>query len=397
MTLNVVIGGDALQGPLTGIGYYSKCLSQELISADDIELSGVFSNGLLGSRDYENLLKTFDSEDFDHSSYNRKSSIIIPLVRSNQILYRLIKRYRHYKVSSALNSLKDKNTVYHEPNFIPYSYKGPTVITVHDLSYIRYPQTHPKTRIDYMTRYLPQAVNEAGAIMVDSEFVKNEMLDLEFVKEPGRIHVAHLGCDTGFKVRGAEESELLDVLARYGLNYRSYILAVGTIEPRKNLERLVAAYMALPKEIADSNPLVLVGGQGWKSGSLMELVNKVELPHRVIFTGYIPKQHLRVLTSGALLFCYPSLYEGFGLPVLEAMSSGTPVVTSNTSSLAEVAGDGALLVDPKDVDAINNGLEQVIRNTSLQQMLIDNGLVQASKFSWQKCAAATRTVYKALS
>jgi glycosyltransferase involved in cell wall biosynthesis len=171
-------------------------------------------------------------------------------------------------------------------------------------------------------------------------------------------------------------------------------LAVGSIEPRKNLTRALVAYKTLAEARRVDWQFVLVGGSGWKNQSFYDEVRKLGIEDRLVFTGYVPEDDLPTLYQGAEVFVYPSVYEGFGLPVLEAMASGTPVITSNTTSLPEVAGDAALLVEPTNVAQILKAMEALAGSTALRRALREKGLAQSRRFSWEKTACETLEVYR---
>jgi glycosyltransferase involved in cell wall biosynthesis len=212
-----------------------------------------------------------------------------------------------------------------------------------------------------------------------------------------KIAVVYPGRDETLAPVAGEES-LAGIRARYALS-ESYLLYVGTLHPRKNLVRLVQAFAALLQSLAASSnrrmdglQLVLAGQKGWHYDEIFAEVRRLGLTERVVLTGYVPGADLGGLLSGALAFVFPSLYEGFGLPVLEAMACGTSVVCSATSSLPEVAGDAALLVDPLDTEEISRALYQIVVDEPLRRVLVERGFQQVQRFSWQRCAQETLQV-----
>lgn len=266
------------------------------------------------------------------------------------------------------------------------------MITVHDLSHIRYPEAHPPSRVAYLNRHLPRAAKQAAAIMAVSDSTKRELLELGLETDPSRIHVTHLGHESGFRQRSEEATRACRL--RFGLGWRGFVLSVATLEPRKNFEGLLRAYQALPPELAREYPLVLAGGGGWKGAGLKRLIAAVKPPHRVIVTGYLARPEVQALMASAAVFAYPSLYEGFGLPVLEAMASGTPVLTSDNTSLGEIASGAALTVPPHEIEAIEQGLASLLRDGSKRDKLRALGLQRAGEFSWRRCAEQTLGVYR---
>jgi alpha-1,3-rhamnosyl/mannosyltransferase len=173
-----------------------------------------------------------------------------------------------------------------------------------------------------------------------------------------------------------------------------YILFLGNLEPRKNLPRLMAAYQSLPQPIRRRYPLVIAGAKGWGTEEVKETLLSFRRDEKPIFTGYIPQTALPILYRGASLFVYPSLYEGFGLPVIEAMASGVPVITSGSTSLPEVVGDAGMLVNPYDVDRLKGAMMELLEDERKRKEMIEKGIVRARLFSWEKCARETITVYE---
>jgi glycosyltransferase involved in cell wall biosynthesis len=285
------------------------------------------------------------------------------------------------------------------PNFVPPPTRAaPVVITVHDLAFRRFPETAPMATRRWLTR-LAGAVARAAAIIVPSAATKADLLDL-YAVEAERVAVIRHGIDhQTFRPAGATEIER--VRRRYGID-GPYLLFVGGLEARKNLPALLRAYATLPDGIRPS--LVLAGSAvPWNpeaSVALSEALLRLP-PHvreGIALTGYVADPNRAALYTGAAALVFPSLYEGFGFPVLEAMACGTPVVTSNVSSLPEVAGPDAVLVDPRDVESIAHGLRRVLEEEELVRRLRAAGPVRASRFSWDQAARATaRVLHRAAS
>ena len=251
----------------------------------------------------------------------------------------------------------------------------PTVTTVHDLAFVKYPETvDPLIRHTQSIR-LSRIISHGNHIIADSVSTKNDLVEKYQIKE-SQIDVVYPGISTTYSPVSKEELER--VKTKYSLPSR-YILSLGTQEPRKNLERLIEATRTF------GLPLVIAGKYGWGK--------KVGNPQHVTVLGFVAEDDLPALYSSATVFCYPSLYEGFGFPVLEAMACGTPVVTSNISSLPEVTGDAAILVDPMNIESIKSGIEQAL--TSSEKM-IKKGIQQAKKFSWQNTASQVIKIYEKL-
>lgn len=416
--INLILATDSLYPPLTGIGYYTAHLLDEFLRHPGIgRLRGLDDHGFSEREQLAQLVKLakqgqlgwlphdLDStEDYKNGGNGALNGDLVSAAK---------KVLRHVPGMSALSAYRrnrrqqaalEQNRaaqaqrgagqpwLLHAPNYVPPAHDGPTVITVHDLSHLRHPETHPKERIDWLHHHLPRAIAQASQVISVSEFTRRELLELELVDDPDKITVCHNGCDPSFRVHSNEE--LAQELAKWGLERGGYILSVATLEPRKNMERLLDAYEALPAAVARHYPLVLTGADGWKNDSLRQHIARLSLPHRVITTGYLERPQLQSLLAGAGVFAYLSIYEGFGLPLIEAMASGTPVLTSNTTSLKEVAGDSGFTVDPLDVDAIHGGLFALLEDKTLAAAYRDKGLNRATNFSWKRCAEETLGVYR---
>ncbi len=264
---------------------------------------------------------------------------------------------------------------------VPAWHPPRTVVTVHDLGYRFFPRQHTlraRLYLDLSTRFSCRA---ACRVIADSEATAQD-LRREYGVPQGKIVVAYPGLDPKLSRAGAEAQS--SVRQRYHLA-RPFVLYVGTIQPRKNLARLVEAFARLPGELAGYD-LVLAGKTGWLAEGIHRRVEELRLGERVLFPGYVPEEDLAALLSAAECFVMPSLYEGFGLPLLEAMACGTPVICSSAGSLPEAAGDAALQFAPEDVDALRAALARLLGNPELRQDLAARGYRQAARFSWERCA-----------
>ncbi len=280
----------------------------------------------------------------------------------------------------------------HGPVFVgPLLSPCPLVITIHDLSFLRYPHFfRPASRL-YLRAFTRASVRRARRIIAVSAHAAEETVRLLGV-DRRKIDVVYHGVDPA--LRPLPPEEVGTFRRREGLPER-FVLYVGTLEPRKNLIRLVDAFATLrPATLRPAPVLILAGARGWYFHDLFARVEELGLKDRVIFPGYIPGDQLVYWYNAATVFAYPSLYEGFGMPVVEAQACGTPVLTSDRSALPEAAGDGALLIDPEDVEAIAEGLRQLLTNEPLRAELRQRGLSHAARFTWEKAAADTVAVYR---
>ncbi len=266
----------------------------------------------------------------------------------------------------------------------------PCVVTVHDLGYRHVPWAHPRLQRLYLELSTRWNVRVAHRVIAVSRATAEDLERLYHVP-PARIAVVHEGVAPASR---PSETAVAQVRARYGLA-RPYALYVGTIQPRKNLARLVQAYARLVHRDAVEWDLVLAGRRGWMSRALYAAAREHGVAHRVHFPGYVPEVDRLALLAGARLFAFPSLFEGFGLPVLEAQQMGVPVMCGNNSALPEVAGDAALLVDPEDVDALARAMLRLSQDAALREELIQAGYRNVRRFSWQKAAQETLAVLEA--
>jgi glycosyltransferase involved in cell wall biosynthesis len=280
--------------------------------------------------------------------------------------------------------------VFHATNYVfPFRVRtARTVLSIHDVTILLFPEWHPAARRALMGPALEPAARRADRIVTGSEHTRSDILKLLPV-EPERVVVVPDGVDPIFGVKPAEE--VAARLAPLGLRAGDYLLFLGTIEPRKNLVRLLEALEATDRDVG---PLVLAGGQGWNNGAIRAAIGRLVHAGRVRDLGYVPDDLRPALHGGARAFVYPSLYEGFGLPPLEAMACGTPVLTSNVSSLPEVVGDAAMFVDPEDVASIAASLTRLWHDGDLRADLRARGLARAREFSWDRTARLTLEVYR---
>ncbi|HIQ00922.1 MAG TPA: glycosyltransferase family 1 protein [Anaerolineales bacterium] len=278
----------------------------------------------------------------------------------------------------------------HSPDFIPPAFGACRfVITVHDLNFLYYPQFLTADSRRYYNRQIRWAVRRANHILADSEATRADLIRLLEVP-PEKVTTVHLAADPAFRPLPASRVET--ALARYGLR-RGYLLFVGTLEPRKNLPGLLTAYRILLDRGETDAPLVIVGGRGWLYDEVFARVEELGLTGRVRFLPNIPDTDLPALYNGAVLLTTPSFYEGFGLPALEAMACGTPVVVSNQGSLPEVVGEAGVQVDPEEPEAIAEGLAAVLGQPDLQARLREAGPARAGRFTWEETARRTLAVY----
>ncbi len=305
---------------------------------------------------------------------------IVPLSQRN--LTRIWHRLRlPLPVEAFIGSLD----LFYSPDFVlPPVLRARTLLTVHDLSFVRYPQTADPRLYRYLNVAVPRSVGRADHVLADSENTARDLAELWDVPVD-KVSVLYSGVEPRFRPV-TDTAELARVRDRYDLP-QNFIFTVGTLQPRKNYERLIRAFSRLSATPeGHSQRLVVAGGKGWLYESIFDSVRELGLDNRVLFPGFVHDEDLPALYTLADLFVFPSLYEGFGLPVLEAMACGTPVICSEASSLPEVAGDAALSVDPLDVEGWSQAMGQALNDEELRRRLVARGLAQARRFTWERAA-----------
>jgi len=317
---------------------------------------------------------------------SRRKLAQLPLSERN--LVRLWHRLRvPLPVELALGCLD----IFHSPDFVlPPVARAAKILTIHDLSFLRVPEcADPRLRW-YLGEAVPRSVRRADFLLADSESTRQDLIELLDVP-PERAQVIYGGVDPVFApVEG--DAALRAVREKYARG-RPFILAVGTLEPRKNFPTLIRAFAQAREEAPLPHVLLIVGKKGWVYEPIFATVEELRLQEHVLFPGFVPDAELPALYSAADLLAMPSFYEGFGLPILEAMACGTPVVAAGVSSLPEVVGDAGLLVDPHDQESVAEAILRLVGDDGLRARLREAGFAQARKFTWDKAARELLAVY----
>lgn len=364
MKSKIIIDTLSLLGNLSGIGRYTYEITR--ILSQNSQYRWDFFYGYISQ-------KLIARENAKTEKYIRY------LITKNVFIKKVIRKL----LCSFSDVFSTRYNLYWQPNFIPIkSIKARKIIaTIHDFSWELFPEFQPQERVKYFQDNFYIQIVRCDHIITGSYFTKKEILDRTSVK-PENITVIYHGINHRLFKPNLKNLNI----------QQKYILAVGSIEPRKNLKNLLLAYSQCEKAFKDAYHLYLVGDSGWKNDEIMKLVESMN--QWVHPTGYISDAKLVDMYRNASVFVYPSFYEGFGIPPLEAMACGTAVIASNTSTLPEVCEDAAYYVDPLDIRAIMEGIKKVLSDEVLRQELISKGLKHAQKFSWEKCAKEHMAVFE---
>lgn len=274
----------------------------------------------------------------------------------------------------------------------PLAAPCPFVVTVYDLSFMRYPEAFRPFNRWYLSRFTASTVKRAAAVITISESTRQDVITL-LGAPPEKVHTIYCGVDTEFRPLPPEQVAVFKASRQLP---DKFILFLGTLEPRKNVDGLISAYARWRQQDPNALPLVIAGGKGWYYRHIFEKVEQLNLTDSIRFPGYVPQNELPLWYNAATLFVYPSHFEGFGLPVLEAMACGTPVITSTAASLPEVAGTqgAARLVNSNDMAGLAAAMAQISKNDDLQIEMSGLGIERAARFSWRKTAQQTLALYR---
>jgi glycosyltransferase involved in cell wall biosynthesis len=363
--LKIILSVDALSPVLTGIGRYTWELSSRLDKHKRVDKIRFYRNGLW-IKNPNTLLDSSASKPLQ-SWYARTS------------------------LHETILSWQCRGNIFHGPNFFLPACADSGVITVHDLSVFKFPETHPIERIKHFEKHFSSSVKRAEHIITDSEVTRLEVIDF-LGWAPDKITAVHLGVAPSFQ--SSTSTDKSNVLKKYNLPSTGYSLTVSTLEPRKKIDSLIKAYELLPVYLRTLFPLVIVGGKGWLSDDLHALISAKQEQGWLHYFGFVPESDLPHLYAGAKSFVYPSQYEGYGLPPLEAMAAGVPVITSNYSCLPEVTGGAALTLDTSDIELLATTIASSLEDQRLRADLIQKGFDVVAGRTWDACIQKTVSVYQ---
>ncbi len=376
--MSVLIGAESLASRRSGVGRMTLEIARAARVSPSIEhLALLLAEGLAGADILDHL-------DDPVSGPRPVQPVPIPWkVAVGRVPgVQTLRRIKHGGLNRKVRDLSRScggRLVYHEPNMIARPVALPTVVTMNDLSWHHEPSWHPVERLQWIDRNLKATLRQASRFVAISQFTKDVVVR-DLGVSASRIDVIPLAPADDFRPISAVDA--VETLARYELADHGYVFSISTIEPRKNFDRLLAAHLRLPAAIRRRAPLVIAGGKGWGSVLARPEADAAIRDGTVRLLGHVSDADLVVLCSRAAVFAYVSLYEGFGLPVVEAMAAASPVLASSTTAVGELATGAALTVDPLDEDAIMHGMQRLIEDTDLAEQLRQAGLARAADYTW---------------
>ncbi len=376
----VLIEGNSLFREKSGVGQYLSRLIKHLFEIDKTNHYYIFAFLFAGKKLKPPLKKKYKNVTYQMVRY-------LPSKVHNQISRKLF-----VPPADILTAKKYDIALY--GNFVrsPLIFGGKTITVIYDLSFLHFRQYSDKKNAKLLTKRVPSAVQKSDIIITISENSKREIIE-EYGADDDKIKIISPAIDPTI-YKPAKSTEINNILNKYDIA-KPYILYTGTLEPRKNIVGILDAYASLTKNMKSDYCLVLAGGKGWLDGEIQQKLKELA-DCDIITTGYVPDDDLPALYSGASVFVYPSFYEGFGMPPLEAMACGTPVITSNNSSLPEVVGDAGIMIEADDIKALASSIQKVLTNEKLAKEMSKKGLAQAKKFSWEKSAEKLHRIIEEL-
>lgn len=363
--MRVTLSVEALTPHLTGIGRYTLELVRRL-GADEAIRNMRFLRGVTWIDDPEELVRGEMSP--------KRHSIRPPHWMRKKLMAREVRK-----------------SLFHGPNFFLPPFVDGGIITVHDLSVFHFPETHPIERLRHFEQEFNSSLDRAAHVITDSQTVRQELIAFAGIR-PEQVTAIPLGVSPVFGLQTS--AQIRPILASNHLVESSYALCVSTIEPRKKIAELLKAWELVPREITRQTPLVIAGAGGWLNDEIKAGMTRGIDEGWVRYLGYVHEADLPSLYAGAALFIYPSSYEGFGLPPIEAMASGVPTIVSDRSCLPEVTQGAAMTINPDDVESFAAALERGLTDQQWRTQAREAGLLVAASYTWDKCATQTREIYQ---
>jgi glycosyltransferase involved in cell wall biosynthesis len=378
--MKIAIDLTQIPADKTGVGIYALNLVREMCKINNDSKTFQF---LFFVQD--------DDETFTRMIKNAEHTTLIPVKHS--IFRKMLPRFIFEQFILPHTGKKENVKLIFSPHYtIPYFTRIKRIVAFHDTTFYHFPKLHQKIKRLYFKSLIPLSIKKSSAIISVSQSTKDDLLNCFKKINPEKISVIHHGVEA-IKDREKEmESTAEGVMNKFELSPQKYILFIGTLEPRKNIKGLLQSFHSIREsnsKVKNEFKLVIVGKKGWFYKEIFEITQKLHLEEAVVFTGYVDEVEKQALLLKAFLFVYPSFYEGFGIPVLEAMACGIPVITGNVSALPEVAGNAAIFINPNDRGEISTAMSSVLTDQALYEILSQKGPEQAKKFSWVNTASKT--------
>jgi len=382
--MKLLVNSTPLIPPLSGIGRYTQQLMLHLFKDKSIdEIAGFVPYAFYKQEKLKQIV-----ESLELGEKNSMTGASSKLARIKQVAKKIpAARYLKNKIQQTLVEQKFKqyrDYLYWESNYVLAPFDGTKVATVYDLSHLRYPDFHPADRLRWLDKHLHHTIENADALVAISEFSKQEIISV-FNVDPTKISIVPPAVSSVFRANHSTE-QLLKLKKEYELP-KQFVLSVGTLEPRKNIKGLIQAFSLLPQAVRSCFPLVFVGARGWHMEEIDALLKPMVNRGEVILLGYVAQQDMPLLYSLATVFAYVSLYEGYGMPVAEAMCSGTAVLTANVASMPEVAAGCCELVNPSDIEQISNKLNELIEDSDKRNNLQEKAKMHSEEYRWENSSA----------
>lgn len=389
--LGVVLGADSLAARRSGIGRVTLEISRGLRRHAEIQDFCFLLRGRIypAASLWRELPEDGDPEPVGaaaspHSSAGRRLRAQLARIPTARKLHEMKLRLELLREVQRLRQQVDNRLVYHEPNFIARPFDGVTVVTVNDFSWLHLSSFHPQERIAWIDKNLDRTVRQTSRFVAVSEFTAQATVE-ELGVDRDRVDVVPWAPSAVFQPMSRDAAA--PALAKYDLQDEGFVLSVSTLEPRKNFDRLFLAHCRLPQALRDRYPLVIAGGIGWGQVLDSPSAERALRDGHLRLLGHVPDGDLVGLMARCGAFAYVSLYEGFGLPVIEAMASGAPVIASGTTAIGETAGDAALQVDPLDEDEICEAMRRLLEDRAAAHQFRELGFARAAEFNWERTIA----------